>query len=83
MDLAEIRFTSCESPLKLQRHLIQLLAIIIIIATAHTALSAAFYLLHTVVVNGAMNLNKFGNCFQWRREILQSEGCHYLQARAQ
>jgi hypothetical protein len=32
----------------------------------HTALSAAFFSLHTAVGNGAMN--KFGICFQWRNE---------------
>jgi hypothetical protein len=36
--------------------------------TAHTDLSAAFYLLHKAVGNGAMN--KFGNCSQWRTELL-------------
>jgi hypothetical protein len=36
---------------------------------AHTALSAAFYLLHTVVGNGAMN--KFGSCCQWRIELVK------------
>jgi hypothetical protein len=35
--------------------------------TAHTDLSATFYLLNTVD-NGA--LNKFGNCSQWRSELL-------------
>jgi hypothetical protein len=31
------------------------------------ALSAAFYLLHTAVGNGAMN--KYGICRQWRKEV--------------
>ncbi len=57
----------CESPLKLQRHLVQLLAIRKQIATAHKALSAAFYLLHTAVGNGAMN--KFLIYSQWRRKV--------------
>ncbi len=38
---------------------------------AHTALSAAFYSLHTAVSNVAMN--KFGSCIQWRNEILNPE----------
>ncbi len=33
---------------------------------APTALTAAFYLLHTAVGNGA--INKCGTCFQWRNE---------------
>ncbi len=33
---------------------------------AHTALSAAFYLLHTAIDKSAMN--KFRICFQWRNE---------------
>jgi hypothetical protein len=37
--------------------------------TAHTDLSVAFYLLHTVVGNGAMI--QFGICFQWRNEHLK------------
>jgi hypothetical protein len=32
----------------------------------HTALSAAFYLLHSAVGDSAMN--KSGICFQWRNE---------------
>jgi hypothetical protein len=35
---------------------------------AQTALSSAFYLLHTVVGNGAKN--KLGSCCQWRNELL-------------
>ncbi len=34
----------------------------------YTDLSTAFYLLHTAIGNGAMN--KFGNCSQWRSELL-------------
>jgi hypothetical protein len=37
--------------------------------TAHTALSAAFFSLHTAVGKGARN--KFGICFQWRNEQLK------------
>jgi len=45
---------SCECPLKIQRHHVQLLAIRILIAnSARTALSAAFYLLDTAVTNFA------------------------------
>jgi hypothetical protein len=40
---------------KILHHLVQLLTIRILIANAPTALSAAFYLLHTAVVNGTMN----------------------------
>jgi len=49
---------SCESPLKIHRHLVQLLAIMILIAntTEHTALST------TVVATG--DKNKFGRCCQ-------------------
>jgi hypothetical protein len=64
------------SPLKLQRHLVRLLAICTRLPTAiqdqiansYTDLSAAFYLLHKAVGNGAMH--KFGNCNQWRSEFL-------------
>jgi hypothetical protein len=38
--------------------------------TAHKALSAAFYLLHTVVGHGAVN--KFGICFQLRNKHIRS-----------
>jgi hypothetical protein len=43
---------------------------------AHTAMSAAFYSLHTAVGNVAMN--KFGSCIQWRNEILNPE-CFFLR----
>jgi hypothetical protein len=49
---------SCSlSPLKLQRHLVRLLAIWTRLPTAYTDLSAAFYLLHKAVGNSAMNTN--------------------------
>ncbi len=57
---------SCESPLKIQRYLVQLLAIRILIA--HTALSASFYSLHTAVGNGAMN--KIRIHFRWRNKYI-------------
>jgi hypothetical protein len=43
---------------------------------AHTAMSAAFYSLHTAAGNIAMN--KFGSCIQWRNEILNPE-CFFLR----
>jgi hypothetical protein len=76
MDLAEIRFTSCESPLKLQRHIIQLLAIMIIIANgAHSSICG---LLSTTY-----------SCCQWRHEqvwklfpmeqrTFYNQNCHYM-----
>jgi hypothetical protein len=50
---------SYKRPLKILRYLVQLLAI-------RTALSVAFYLLHTAVANGAVN--KYGNFSQWRSD---------------
>jgi hypothetical protein len=47
-------------------HRVQMLAMWILIANFHTPLSAAFYLLHTAVGN----VDKFGNCSQWRSERL-------------
>jgi hypothetical protein len=38
-----------------------------LLPTAHSALTAAFYLLNIVVVNGAMSKN--GTSSQWRREL--------------
>jgi hypothetical protein len=53
-------------PLKLQRHLVRLLAIWKQIADgAHSSVSA-FYLIHTAVEKGATN--HFGIFFQWRNE---------------
>ncbi len=39
--------------------------------TAHTALSAALFLLHTAV--GNIIMNKFVNCLQWRNEHLKAQ----------
>ncbi len=61
---------SCESPLKIPGYLVQSLAarILIAITTAHTALSADFYLQGTAVGNSAVY--KFAICFLWRSELL-------------
>jgi hypothetical protein len=60
---------SCKSPLKIQQHLVQLLALGSYMPTAHTVLFAAFSLLHSDVGNGSMN--KFRICFQWRNEYFK------------
>ncbi len=58
----------CGDPLKLQRHLVWLLAIWIWIPNCALRSVCGFllYLLHTVVGDGAMN--KLGICFQWHNE---------------
>ncbi len=52
------------------RHLVQLLAIRILVANSAHSSVCAFYLLYTAVGNGTMN--KFISCFQWRSELTQN-----------
>jgi hypothetical protein len=55
--------------LKIQRHLVQLLATRTQIPNSNTALPVTLILQHTAVGNGAMNI--FGTYSQWRSELFR------------
>jgi hypothetical protein len=59
---------SCESPLKILRHLVQCLSIGTQLLTSHTTLAEAFPLHHASVDKGTENIFKSG--FPWRSKLL-------------
>jgi hypothetical protein len=72
-----VRLPSYESPLKIPRRLIQLLAIRILIPNKPLRSFSGLVLPQTGVVNGA--LNKFGTCRQWRSELFKIITFHIQQ----